>query len=246
MNRNALVQYVNDLLEIKNFKDYCPNGLQVEGKEEITRIVAGVTASQYLIEHAILHQADCVLVHHGYFWKNESPVVSGIHKARLSKLLQHNINLMAYHLPLDAHLTLGNNVQLARVLHFENIQQCPQEPLLFYGTIKKQDIDSFSLFLTKQLKRPPQIVGKGNAQIQRVAWCSGAAQDFLALSYNHADIYLSGEISEKTFHTANELKMFYAAIGHHASERYGVQALLTHLKEKFHLQGIFVDEENPV
>lgn len=248
MNRHALVQYLDQLLTAKKFTDYCPNGLQVEGSSEIFKIVTGVSASLALIDEAISQQADTILVHHGYFWKGENPSVLGFKKERLKKLLTHNINLIAYHLPLDAHEVFGNNVQLAQHLNFEILGQDETHHLLFYGQTKPQSVADFTDFLTQQLNRAPLVLGKNKSgQIRKIAWCSGAAQNYLndaaALG---VDAFLSGEVSEKTTHEAKELGLYYFAIGHHASERYGIQALAQHLAKEFPVECVFVDLPNPV
>lgn len=245
MNRHALLQYLEQLLTAKKFEDYCPNGLQVEGSPEIFKIVAGVTASQALIDKAIEIKADTLLVHHGYFWKGESPAVVGFKKERLKKLLTHNLNLIAYHLPLDAHEIFGNNVQLAKVLNFE-IQG--NNDLLFYGETKAQNVADFTKFLSEKLNRAPLVLGKNKSgKIQKIAWCSGAAQDYLIdAAALGVDAFLSGEVSEKTTHEASELGLYYFAIGHHASERYGIKALAEHIAKEFSVECVFVDLPNPV
>ena len=245
MNRHALLQHLEQLLTAKKFDDYCPNGLQVEGSPDVFKIVAGVTASQALIDKAIEIKADTLLVHHGYFWKGESPAVVGFKKERLKKLLTHNLNLIAYHLPLDAHEVFGNNVQLAKVLNFE-IQG--NNDLLFYGETKAQNLADFTEFLSQKLNRAPLVLGKNKSgTIRKIAWCSGAAQDYLIdAAALGVDAFLSGEVSEKTTHEAAELGLYYFAIGHHASERYGIKALAEHIAKEFPVECVFVDLPNPV
>lgn len=245
MNRHALLQYLEQLLTAKKFDDYCPNGLQVEGAADVFKIVAGVTASQALIDKAIEEKADTLLVHHGYFWKGETPAILGFKKERLKKLLTHNLNLIAYHLPLDAHEVFGNNVQLAKVLNFE-IQG--NNDLLFYGETKAQSVTDFTDFLSQKLNRKPLVLGKNKSgEIRKIAWCSGAAQDYLEnAAALGVDAFLSGEVSEKTTHEAAELGLYYFAIGHHASERYGIKALAEHIAKEFPVECVFVDLPNPV
>lgn len=248
MNRNHLLQYLEQLLCVKKFADYCPNGLQIEGTHEIRKILAGVTACQTFIDTAIAQNADTLLVHHGYFWKGENQVVTGLKKARLAKILKHNLNLIAYHLPLDAHETFGNNVQLAKLLNFKILGRAESEDLLFYGETKTQTAKEFTEFLTQKLNRKPLVLGQNKSgTIQKIAWCSGAGQDFLenAAALN-VDAFLSGEVSEKTTHEAAELGLYYFAIGHHASERYGIKALSEHLAKEFQIECVFVDVDNPV
>ncbi len=248
MNRSALLQYLDSLLNPSAFDDYCPNGLQVEGKEEIQKIVTGVSASLDLIETALSLNADALLVHHGYFWKNESSVITGIKKRRLEKLLSHNVNLIAYHLPLDVHPEIGNNAQLAKLFGWNITETASKNNLLFLGNCKKTTPQNFAQNLKEKLNRAPLQVGENKTKsIHRIAWCTGAAQDFLnSAAALGVDAFISGEISERTAYEAKELGIYYFSIGHHASERYGIKALGDHLQKQFNIECPFVDCDNPV
>ena len=240
-----LVQYCDELLEAALFKDYCPNGLQVEGKDTINRIVSGVTASQALIDAAIEKKADLLLVHHGFFWKGENSVVTGMKHRRLKALLINDINLLAYHLPLDAHKTLGNNVILAKKLGLKNPIYFAGNDIAIIGDLTETG-ESLKQRLTEQLFREPLHVDV-ERPITRVSLCTGAAQSYIEQALEMgADAFISGEISESTWHFAQENNIHYYAAGHHATERYGVQALGEHLAEKFGLEHEFIDIPNPV
>lgn len=249
VSRDELVNYCNGLLAIDNFKDYCPNGLQVEGKAQITRIVAGVTASRALIEAAIDRGADALLVHHGYFWRGEDSRVVGMKRERLALLLQHGINLMAYHLPLDAHPEVGNNVGLGRALGFADSKtvQGEHSGLLWFSDLTQPlTTAELSQRIEGELDRTALHIDGGAAAIRRVAWCTGGAQGYLdAAADIDADAFISGEISEQTAHIARERGIHYFAAGHHATERFGARALLAHLLERFDAEGEFVDIANP-
>lgn len=248
MKREELVDYLDGLLVPGKFRDYCPNGLQVEGCSEITRIVAGVTASQDLLDAAIERHADAILVHHGYFWKGEDGRVTGIRRRRLSSLLANDINLLAYHLPLDAHPELGNNAQLARLLGFVPEGRFGEQDIAWLGALAEPcDLPSLASRIADVLGRQPLVVGGGDRLIRRIGWCSGGAQGYFeqAIALG-VDAYLSGEISEQTVHLARECGVAYLAAGHHATERYGVQALAGHLSQQFGVACEFVDLDNPV
>lgn len=251
VSQSELARYLDHLLGAQNVKDYCPNGLQVAGKEQIKTIVTGVTACKALLEKAVEHQADAILVHHGYFWKNEPLSLTGMKYERLRVLFAHQINLFAYHLPLDLHLEYGNNVQLAQRLAIEVKGQLMVDglPLVFYGDLPfAMPSESLLMHLEERLQRRPFYIESGrDSNIKRIAWCTGAAQQFIELASTvGADAYLSGEISESTTHAARELGIDFFACGHHATERYGVQALGEHLAKQFGIQHIFVEIENPV
>ena len=247
-----LVNYCNDLLGIQDFRDYCPNGLQVEGKSSVSRILTGVTASQDFIDRAVQQGADAILVHHGYFWKNETPSIVGLKKKRIARLLQNDISLLAYHLPLDAHGDYGNNVQLARVLGFQVegcVEQGPAQGLLWYGRLPRpMPAAQLAAHIGDALQRQPLHLASASDQpIDSVAWCTGGAQGYFEQAAElGVDAYLSGEVSEPTFHLARELDMHYFAAGHHATERYGAQALGQHLQQQFDVEALFVDLDNPV
>ncbi len=248
MKRDELVRYLNALLEIERFKDYSPNGLQVEGRSDVRRIVAGVTASQALIDAAIEREADALLVHHGWFWRGEDARVTGFRKARMQSLLKHDINLIAYHLPLDAHSEFGNNVQLALHLGWQTEGRFGEQDLGWVGSIAKPEtLATLTQKIASVLQREPLTIGENNRLVQRIAWCSGGGQGYFeqALSLG-IDAYLSGEISEHTVHLARESGVPFIAAGHHATERFGVQALSRHLQQEFGLECDFVDIDNPV
>tara|TARA_A100000171_G_scaffold49694_1_gene59297 strand:- start:14983 stop:15750 length:768 start_codon:yes stop_codon:yes gene_type:complete len=250
--RDDLVKQLNRMLRVDQFNDYCPNGLQVEGAGTVRRIISGVTASQALIEAAIERQADTVLVHHGYFWKGEPAAVAGMKKQRLKLLLEHDINLLAYHLPLDAHAEFGNNVQLARVLDLpisgELMKQNNQVMGLFADLDEAISGEQLASRLHEKLGRQAlHIASSANKTIKRIAWCTGGAQSYIHRAVDiGADAYISGEVSEPTFHTARELGIHYYAAGHHATERYGAKALGEWLAAEYDLVHEFVDIDNPV
>lgn len=244
----TLVDYCDQLLAVTNFKDACPNGLQVEANPHVSRLVTGVTASQALIDAAIAWQADTLLVHHGYFWKNEPAQLTGLKGRRIAALFQHRINLLAYHLPLDCHPQLGNNAQLALRL---NIQQAEPvtgyDGLLWRGRLPQPiSLASFASEVQQQLDRKPSVVEAGTKVIETIAWCSGAAQGMIEQAAQlGVDAYLSGEISEQTTHQARELGLHYLAAGHHATECDGVKALGQHLAAQFNLEQQFIAIPNP-
>ncbi len=248
MKRDALVNYLEELLEPAKFRDYCPNGLQVEGRAEIRRLVAGVTASQALLDAALSSGADTVLVHHGYFWKGEDGRVTGIRKQRLGTLLRHDINLLAYHLPLDAHPELGNNAQLAAALDWQPEGRFGEQDIGWLGRAGQEErLADLGARVARQLGRQPLVIGDGERPVRRAAWCSGGAQGYFeqAIALG-VDVYLSGEISEQTVHLARESGVAYVAAGHHATECGGVRALAAHLAEQCGLACEFVDVDNPV
>ena len=247
---SQIITYCDELLNPNEFKDYAPNGLQVEGRSEVKVLVTGVTATQALIEKAIALQADMLLVHHGYFWQGENPCLVGMKGKRIKALMQNNINLLAYHLPLDAHPELGNNAQLAKVLGLQKVAIAGHghaKNLLFTGELAEaMHGDRLSQYLAQRLQRQPLHIAAGDKPIKTLAWCTGGAQGFIGQAEAlGVDAYISGEISEKTTHQARELGIHYFAAGHHATERYGVQALGECLSHKFDLQHHFVDVENP-
>lgn len=246
VDRNELVKYCDNFLQIDQFTDYCPNGLQIEGHESISNIVSGVTACRELIDSAIKLQAELLLVHHGFFWKGESPVIKGMKHQRIKSLLVSDINLLAYHLPLDAHKVLGNNVLLANKLGISIEYYFARNDIALLGTIKTQSGAAFKQQISKVLSREPLHVAV-DKPISTVALCTGAAQSYIQDAIElGADAFISGEISENTWHIARENNIHYFAAGHHATERYGVQALGEHLAGHFNLQHQFVDVPNPV
>jgi len=247
----ALVDYTNKLLSIESFSDYCPNGLQVEGRPDITRLVTGVTASQALVDAAIEAGADALLVHHGYFWKGEDACITGMKRKRLQRLLASGTSLLAYHLPLDAHAELGNNAQLALKLEIESQGYFGDDgglQLAQQGSLpESMTAGMLGELIRARLGRAPLHISGGTGDIRRVGWCTGAAQSYLEAAANQGlDAFISGEISEQTVHIARECGIHYFAAGHHATERYGVQALGEFLAGQFSLSHQFVDIDNPV
>lgn len=248
MELTELVNYTGQLLEVSRFRDYCPNGLQVEGRPQVKRIVAGVSASMALLEAAAEQGADAILVHHGWFWKSDEARVTGVRKKRLAFLLERDISLLAYHLPLDAHPQLGNNASLAKLFGLEITAWFGEQQIAALGEWKPGgSLGDFSAMVSAQLAREPMVIGDLSKNIRRVAWCSGAAQDYLAQAVDlGVDVYLTGEISEHTVHLARESGVAFVAAGHHATERYGVKALGEYLAGRFGIECKFVDLDNPV
>ncbi len=245
MKVKDLNNYLNTLLQPERFSDYCPNGLQVEGKPEINKIVTGVTASMNLLKAAQKSNADAILVHHGYFWRGESLPITGIKKQRVQYLLQHDINLFAYHLPLDMQPELGNNVMLAKQLGLS--VKSWVDMLALVDLEKPQTLQSFVELVNEKLNRKAIVIGDLTKPIKRIALCTGAAQGYIEQAVAAGvDVYLSGEISEQTVHVARETNVSYISAGHHATERYGIQALGEHLAQKFGLIHEFIDCENPI
>ena len=250
MNRNELLTAFGTLLQPERFKDYGPNGLQVEGKAEVRKIVSGVTASLALIEAAVAANADAIFVHHGLFWRGQSGVVTGWMKQRLALLLKHDVNLYAYHLPLDAHPELGNNAQLGLQLGLTATSRFGEQNLGFLGA--KTDGGSFndafelSEHVKKVLNRPVTQVIRAQAAIKKIAWCSGGAQGYFeAAIAAGAQAFITGEISEPQAHYAREMNVTFIACGHHASERYGAPAVAAHLAAQHGLEHEFIDIDNP-
>ena len=248
MERAALDAYLADFLQVPDFRDYCPNGLQVEGRVEISSIVTGVSASVALIEAAAAAGADTLIVHHGYFWRGEDVRITGLRRRRIGLLFEHSLNLFAYHLPLDAHPEVGNNAALARHLGIVPDGRFGEQNIAAHGTLpERTTLQQFADTITARCGRVPQVIGDPGRVLRRVAWCTGAAQGlFEAAIALGVDGYVSGEISEQTVHMARESGVAYIAAGHHATERYGVQALGGHLAQRFGLQHRFIDIENPV
>ena len=252
MQLRELVAYTDRLLAADRFSDYCPNGLQVEGRPEVKTVVTGVTACQALLDAAVAHAADAVLVHHGWFWKGEDPRVLGMKQRRLATLLRHDISLIAYHLPLDVHPELGNNAQLARVLDLSitgstgGNGQTPGLVLLGETAMPMSGV-TFAAHLAARLGREPLHIAGNAAPIRRLAWCSGAAQSLIAAALEAGvDGFITGEAAEQTVHFARENSLHFFAAGHHATERHGIQALGAHLSEQTGLHCRFIDIDNPV
>jgi len=246
MKRSELVRYINDFLGIDQYKDYAPNGLQVEGVEDINTIVTGVTACQALINEAVRVKADAILVHHGFFWKNEPLPITGMKHKRIKSLLENDINLLGYHLPLDGHAEVGNNAQLGMLWQLKDIT--PEPGLLRLGTLQTEmNVDVFKQLVSDSLGRQALHLPGGREQVQTIAWCSGGAQQYIAQAAEWgADVYISGEVSEQTTHLARELGIHYLAAGHHATESLGVLRLGEHLSERFDLVHHHINIENPV
>ncbi len=251
MLRQEMLAAFNACMEPEKFKDYGPNGLQVEGRSEIRTLVSGVTASRALIEAAIAEQADAIVVHHGLFWRGQDGTVTGWMKQRLALLLQHDINLFAYHLPLDAHPDLGNNAQLAHLLGFVVEQQIGEQNLLFLGRPEKGAFDSAAALarhIEQRLQRRVTLVDglPPHAAIEKLAWCSGGAQGYFeAALAAGAQAFITGEISEPQAHYAREFGAAFLACGHHATERYGIRALAAKIAAEHGLRHIHIDIDNP-
>ena len=248
---NSVVDYCNDLLAIDQFNDYCPNGLQIQGRPEVKRIVGGVTASRELIDAAISANADAILVHHGYFWKGEDPAITGMKYDRVKRLLESGISLIAYHLPLDAHPRYGNNAQLAKSLGLTvdgGFARHGRIDIAQHGHLQKPlAAPAFAQLLADTLGRTPLHIAGHDREINTVGWCTGAAQGYIdEAALLGLDAYISGEVSEHTWHAAKELGIDYFSAGHHATERYGVIALGQHLSEHFAVEFNFIDLPNPV
>ena len=246
MNNLQLEMLINQKLDVSNFNDYAPNGLQVEGRRNVQRVVTGVTACQDLLDAAIAVEADAILVHHGYFWKNEPAVVRGMKRNRLKALLVNDINLYGYHLPLDAHPELGNNAQLAELFGID--VQGEVMPLVPYGELKKP-LSGEALRQRMEVILDRKVLHSaqgGPDEIRRIAWCSGGGQGFIQQAADFGvDAFISGEVSEQTIHIAREMGLHFYAAGHHATERYGVKALGEWLAAEHGLDVMFIDIDNP-
>jgi dinuclear metal center YbgI/SA1388 family protein len=252
--RALLLTAFDQLLEPSRFKDYGPNGLQVEGKAEIRRIVSGVTASLALIEAAIAAEADAIFVHHGLFWRGQDGRVTGWMRQRLALLLAHDINLFAYHLPLDAHPEFGNNAQLGLQLglkaHEGELGRFGESGLGFLG--RRLDNTAFDSpeqlaeHVRSKLVKPVVLVSGRSGPVKNIAWCTGGAQSYFESAIAAgADAFITGEISEPQAHYARELGVSFVACGHHASERYGAPATANHVAARFGLSHQFIDIDNP-
>lgn len=266
VSTRELCAWLDATLHAASFSDYCPNGLQVEGTSTVSHIIAGVTASQALIDVAAARGADAILVHHGWFWKGEDLRIRGTRKTRLASLLAHEINLIAYHLPLDAHPQLGNNAQLARLLGLtpsltpwhkpvgrettetQAVQTAGPGGLVWLGHMPgASSLGEVAFKVERVLGRSPQVIGDLMLPAERIAWCTGAAQSMLGDAIDAgAQIFITGEISEPTVHLAREAQVGFISAGHHATERYGVQALGAAIQQEFGIRVDFVDIDNPV
>lgn len=254
MDHLILEEQLNQILKPELIKDYCPNGMQVEGRDSVQKIVTGVTASQALIEAAIAKEADALLVHHGYFWKGEPASIKGMKAKRLKALIQNDINLYAYHLPLDIHPTLGNNAQLAQLLdiHVQGGLEGHPQSVAMYGELNQpQNANEFAEKIEQVLARKPLHISPNEdalfQPIKKVGWCTGGGQDYIELAASQGcDAFISGEISERTTYIAREMGIHYFSAGHHATERYGVKALGEYLAKEYQFDVEFIDIDNPV
>jgi dinuclear metal center YbgI/SA1388 family protein len=248
MLRAELDAYLDQYLDVAKFRDYSPNGLQVEGTPHVERIVTGVTASLDLVNAAVDAKAHALIVHHGYFWRGEDQRIVGSRRKRIASLIAADLNLFAYHLPLDAHAEVGNNVALARKLGFAVEGRTGDQELVFHGRPESVlTLSEFSQHLEVRLARAPLVIGDADRRISRVAWCTGAAQGYLEEAIRlGVDAYVTGEASEQTVHLARESGVAFIAAGHHATERYGVEALGAHLAQRFGVEHRHIDIPNPV
>ena len=250
MHHFELENALNTLLNRDSIQDYCPNGLQIQGRRDVQKIITGVTASQALIDTAIAQHADAILVHHGYFWKGETPNITHMKQARIKALLSHDINLYAYHLPLDVHPELGNNAQLAQLLDINITGYLPVKPhgVLMNGRLSEpMSAHTFAQLINDQLDKAPIILGDTNQTIDTVAWCTGGGQGYLETAAQAGiDAFITGEASEQTTHIANEYGVSFFVAGHHATERYGIKALGEYCARTFDLDVQFVDINNPI
>ena len=250
IERDALNRVLNELLQPERFKDFGPNGLQVEGKADIRKIVSGVTASLALIEAAVAERADAIVVHHGLFWRGQDGRVTGWMRQRLATLLAHNINLFAFHLPLDAHPELGNNVQLGHQLGLEVRGRFGDQQLACWGVpidgTRFANAQDLAERVQCVLNHPVVLVGPQNKPLQRIGWCTGGAQSYFEEAIaTGVDAFITGEISEPQAHYARECGVSFLACGHHATERYGAQAVAAHVAAQQGLEHVFIDIDNP-
>jgi dinuclear metal center YbgI/SA1388 family protein len=248
MLRSELDAYLSRYLAVDDFRDYCPNGLQVEGRGEVHAVVTGVTASLALIEAAIAEKADALIVHHGYFWKGEDPRIAGMRRRRIALLLRHDLNLFAFHLPLDAHASVGNNAALAQRLGLVMEGRFGAQDIAAHGrTAQPLTLAALGQAVEARLERAPLVIGDPGRAVRRVAWCTGAAQSYFEAAIGlGVDAFITGEVSEQTVHLERESGVGFIAAGHHATERYGVQALGAHLAAEFGVAHRFIDVDNPV
>ncbi|MGB2739480.1 MAG: Nif3-like dinuclear metal center hexameric protein [Cognaticolwellia sp.] len=251
MQLHEFENYLNTLLKPEQIKDFCPNGLQIQGRDEIKKVITGVTATQALIEQAIAEKADALVVHHGFFWKNESYVIRGMKHKRIKALLANDISLFAFHLPLDIHPVLGNNAQLAELFSINNVA-----PLEAGNPLSVAVRGDFSKALSAQVLEQRiseklnrtclHIAAPSNKAIKTVAWCSGGGQNYIELAAEHGiDAFISGEVSEQTTHIAREMDIHFYCAGHHATERYGAKALAAHFNQHLAIEAKFIDIDNP-
>jgi len=247
VERKALDDYLQTLLSPTDFKDYGPNGLQVEGSSQVRLVVSGVTASLAFIDAAIAAGADTLLVHHGLFWRGQDGRLTGWLRQRVARLMAHNINLYAYHLPLDAHAELGNNAQLGLRLGLVANGRFGEQSLGFIGpAMLRTDLAGLTATLAQTLGRTPTVVPGDGRPLARIGWCTGGAQSYFEAAIEAgADAFITGEISEPQAHLARETGVAFLACGHHATERYGASAVAAAMAERFGLQHRFIEVENP-
>lgn len=243
--RDEITRHLNDFLHIDEFKDYGPQGLQVEGRESVRKIVTSVSASVQLFEEAASREADMVIVHHGILWDKESRVVMGSLKMRLETLLINEITLLAYHLPLDKHPEIGNNAQAAKAFKMTNLSQFAEVGLM--GDIPACSFDDLLMSVQDVYHTDPLVFAYGPERIQRIGVCSGGAERYIeeAVAEN-LDAFITGEFAEPTMHLAKEGKIHFIGAGHYATERLGVLALGAYLSNEFDVKVDFVDIYNPV
>lgn len=245
IDHRTLLQACDSLLQPERFKDYGPNGLQVEGARPIRKLVSGVTASRAFIEAALAAGADALFVHHGLFWRGQDGRVTGWMRERLRLLLAHDVHLLAYHLPLDAHPELGNNAQLGRVLGVQWDARFGEQDLCFAGTTDWPDAQALASHVRRVLGRDVTCVG-GTRPVRRLAWCTGGAQGhFESAIAAGVDAFITGEISEPQAHLARETGVAFLACGHHATERYGAPTVAAHVAAQLGLQHEFIEIDNP-
>jgi dinuclear metal center YbgI/SA1388 family protein len=246
-HRGDVERYLNTLLAIDRFKDYGPNGLQVEGRPQLRKLVSGVTASLAFIDAAVAAGADALLVHHGLFWRGQDGRLTGWLKARVQRLMASDVSLFAYHLPLDAHDELGNNAQLGKRLGLAADARFGEQELGFVGNAPRAlDAARLGQIIEASLQRRPVVVAGDGRPLARIAWCTGGAQGYLeAAVAAGADAFITGEISEPQAHIARETGVAFFACGHHATERYGAPAVAAHVAEHFSLDHEFIEIDNP-
>jgi dinuclear metal center YbgI/SA1388 family protein len=245
--RNEIDGYLAALLSVDRFKDYGPNGLQVEGRSEVVRLVSGVTASLALIDAAIAARADALLVHHGVFWRGQDGRLTGWLAERVRRLMAHGVSLFAYHLPLDAHAQYGNNAQLGARLGLEADARFGEQELGFAApAARERTLEALAQRLQAELGRAPLVLPGDDRALARIGWCTGGAQGYFeAAVAAGVDVFLTGEVSEPQAHLARETGVAFIACGHHATERYGAPALAAHVAERFGLEHRFIEIDNP-
>ncbi len=246
-----IIQWCDQTLSASAFKDYAPNGLQIEGNTEVNKILCAVSASQTAVDAAIAQGADLLLVHHGYFWKGEAYPITGMRGKRIKALIKNDISLVGYHLPLDSHPSLGNNAAIADLLELERIEALdPSErhPIGNIGYLKQpMNPEQFKAFVSEKLGFDAIHLPADKTEIFKVGFCRAGAQDYIhKAAAQHCDDYITGEVSERTFYEAQELNVHYYACGHHATEKYGVQRLAKAISEQFNIEYSYYELNNPI